>query len=125
MSAELLRRAASRLRGYGEMLPGAMADRPWRVVQSDSEDMAGVAACSDEVHADPENAIRSCDACWDMLTPHWQAARYVALMHPPVALALADHLESLAPLFAGLADDGVDDGHEAIRLARAILREES
>jgi hypothetical protein len=121
MSADLLRRAAKRLRGYGGMLPGALADRPWRVVQSDGENMDAVAACSDEVHADPENASRACDACWDMVTPHWQAARYIALMHPPVALALADWLEDEA--FICERERAVH--LFANKVARAILREEA
>lgn len=122
MSAETLRRAAKRLRGYATMLPGALADRPWRVVQSDSENMNGVAACSDHGDVEP---TRACDACWDMVTPHWQAARYVALMHPPVALFMADLLDEFADSVeqeGGIVQDSATAG--AVNVARAVLREE-
>ena len=128
MSAELLRRAATRLREHAAQLPGAMADRPWRVVQTDSENMNGVAACSDEVHLESEGASRACVACWDLLTPNWRAASYVALMHPPVALALAAWLERSAPIVASYVGteweaETENLAREPLAVARAILRE--
>ena len=109
MSAELLRRAAETLRNHAaEAVVGGRweyRDRsddpdtfPWTVYSPFAKFNAGTGFAPG-------------------------TARYMALMDLPVALALADHLEAIAPLFDGLADDGVDDGHEAIRLARAILRE--
>lgn len=128
MSADVLRRAAKVLREHAEHLPGAMADRPWRVVQSDSENMDGVAACSDEVHADPEGSSRACTACWDLVTPHWRAASYIALMHPPVALAVAAYLEASAPIVGSYVGTQWEPhterlAREPLAIARAILRE--
>lgn len=54
-------------------------------------------------------------------------ARYIALMHPPVALALAAWLETFAMNHENYIDsygpDNVAGWSEAVGLARAILRE--
>jgi hypothetical protein len=55
---------------------------------------------------------------------------YIALMHPPVALALADWLDvtaqAMADSHAADPDDPVElsDEGEAVAVARAILRED-
>ena len=114
MSAELLRRAAETLRTSAEK---ADHSQPW------CADVAYGAIRHVRRNVDRESYAEPCEHEGECGLFGMYDGPYVALMHPPVALALADHLEAIAPLFDGLADDGVDDGHEAIRLARAILRE--
>jgi hypothetical protein len=128
LAADLLRRAAARLRKRATRLPGAMADRPWRTVQSGSGNFDAVAACSDEVH--DQRPDRACTACWDMVTPHEHAAAYVTLMHPPVALALANWLDWVAERWRPASEvkhypARADLQDHAAQVARAILREES
>jgi hypothetical protein len=126
VSADILRRAAALLRERGTRLPGAMADRPWRLILTDSESLDGVAACSHHCAEDAD----CCDGCWPIETPHEFAAQYIAMMHPPVALALADWLDvtaqAMADSHAADPDDPVElsDEDEAVALARAILRED-
>jgi hypothetical protein len=132
VSAELLRKAAGRLRLRADRLPGAMADRPWRIVQTDSDSMDGVAACSDH---DPEvDLAQACVGCWVMETGHEAAAAYVVLMHPPVALALADWLDQTAAEYDDFdlmaenlrhMPDSAESRRAPTMLARAILREDS
>lgn len=54
---------------------------------------------------------------------------HVALMHPPMALALADYLEVLVEVAESETDiycpcEGHKGFHKAVNLARAILRED-
>jgi hypothetical protein len=111
MSAALLRRAAKVLRERAE---GA-TDGPWTAATDDPE-MCAVDAPSGRALVD----VLLGDS--DDRDEHPQAdadAAYIALMHPPVAIALADWLQAETPW--------VDGGHVpvmALRVARAILREE-
>lgn len=100
MSAELLRRAAKTLREHAE---AASAGR-W---EAHPDGLVWAERIGDPVSGSTEV----------------EDANYVALMHPPVALALADLLDAHIPLFAGLRIPAPDD-HEVFRLARAILRQE-
>lgn len=101
MSADLLRCAAEKLR---EHAAGARGDEPWlaageMVMCGEAEDSRYIA----EVYG---------------LADKWPNAEYIALMHPPVALALAEWLEAesrtMLPVFPPL---------RAIAVAREILRE--
>src|SRR5262245_30580428 len=106
MSTELLRRAATRLREHAQ----AATPGPWdnlddgdRLVHLDDND--GFEHVIDEPISNAANAA------------------YVALMHPPVALALADLLDEIAD-FNG-AGPGRSAGPTLLALARAVLREPS
>lgn len=116
MSGDMLRRAAEMLREHAEK---AQNQRPW---------------CPDYTWSAVRHVQRNCDfigcgkhgvdkdgECWSF---DMYDGRYVALMHPPVALALADWLDYEA------RDAELDLGSLAGRdlafaVARAILREES
>ncbi len=79
MSADLLRRAARKLREHAATARG---DNPWlaageMVMCGEAEDSRYIA----EVYG---------------LADKWPNAEYIALMHPPVALALADLLDRCA-----------------------------
>lgn len=114
MNADLLRRAAAKLRAGVTELNADWRERPWRPVLVDGESLTGVAACK-SVHAlNPEQA---CDYCWHMETYSEAVAAYIALAaHPPVALALADLLDARAGTVGG-------DRGDLEAVARAILRE--
>lgn len=95
MSADLLRRAAAELRQSSmDLLPPPWTTEADRVL---NEDRDLVADADGPVHAD-----------------------FIALMHPPVALALARLLETIA-MMPSIADP--TDMLAATELARAILRE--
>lgn len=94
MIADLLRRAAAKLREHAEKAwPGAWFSDEDTVYTVDG--VRWVADCSAAANA----------------------ANHIALMHPPVALALADWLDAEAHLYA--------PNVAAFALARAILREPS
>lgn len=102
MSAELLRRAAAKLREHAERATLA----PWQAAEHEGEWSV-------------DGDIKPADHAWlaDMRFGEQQAdAEYIALMHPPVALALADWLDSEAQLYA--------PNKVGFAVARAILREE-
>lgn len=124
MSVDLLRRAAKTLREHAEK---AQHEHPW---------------CPDYTWTAVRHVQRNCDLevdcathgddrtdCWSF---NMYDGRYVALMHPPVALALAqwlditaDNLEQFAnELVGGEVRDGdlTDVDRAAIATARAILR---
>lgn len=110
MSAELLRRAAKLVRERVEELPERIRDGIW---EQDSS----------EIYAWPDHK-------WVAEALHDEGAMvayYIELMHPPVALALADLLDRTA---AVMKDVGVETPLAArvyapdIAMARAILREE-
>lgn len=106
MSADLLRRAAEVLRKSAEVAtPG-----PWSADRGTKHNWV--------VDGDP----RSADHAWVALMMFGeceQDARYIALMHPPVALALADWLDSAARDAEEIGPDPF-----ALRAARAVLRED-
>lgn len=110
MSAELLRRAAETLRSSA----GLASEGPWQI----GPDADGEITLLGPDLGDPDEHNPD-DTC------------YVALVHPPVATALAAWLDATAEVAdANDASDGfdldaVDDTHRAaVATARAILREE-
>lgn len=112
--AETLRRAAKVLREHAEKAND------------------GEAWCANLLHGAIRHVFRNVDSesylpngCdehgSDCGRPSMYDGRYIALMHPPVALALADLFDAHVPLFEGL--DPAPD-HEVFTLTRAILREQ-
>lgn len=120
MSADLLRRAAIALRKHAH----AATDGPWDSLDggdrliSVSEDGLSYEYVVDEPMSNEANA------------------EYIALMHPPVALALADWLGRTAGQIecwlvasddvesSPVTDADIEDAYApAIRVARAVLRE--
>lgn len=124
MSAELLRRAAAKLRKYTAALPIVWHDRPWSPVFTDSESLTGVRACRKTHTADME--AYACDLCEDVETYSEGMAVFVALMQPAVALALADLLDAYARLWAAFEDEARRSyaRSELLDVARAVLRED-
>jgi hypothetical protein len=106
MSADLLRRAAAMLREHANTaIPG-----PW--VKDGGEIYntgPGGLWVGETLHS------------MDPLTTEASSA-YVVLMHPPVALALADLLDRYADV-APFAGWGSVNGERLIAVARAVLRE--
>lgn len=105
MSADVLRRAAKVLREHAMAVPGTMTG-PWFI-------RAGCIIADDGT-----------DVGMLVLKPYQPAddgplMAFVALMHPPVALALAAWLEAEADSTPANADDW-----ESVMVARAILREQ-
>lgn len=109
-SAELLRRAAEALRATAG---NDVTPAPWSVYFDASLDEHTVRG--------PNRATQIVGTFDDQDAD----AAYIALMHPPVALALADLLDTAAFVADGngLVDD--DRYKDEGALARAILREES
>lgn len=119
MSADTLRRAGALLREHAEkaddgegwcpnLLHGAIR-HVFRNVDSDSYLPNG---CDE--HG------RECGR------PSMYDGRYIAMMHPPVVLALADVLDGTAEEYDGVPSSDLADQMYAadIALARAILRED-
>lgn len=143
MSADLLLRAAAKLRKNVAILPIDWRDRPWSPVITDSESLTGVRTC-DSPHdsyavaddADPATAVDwACDGCEHFETYSEGLADYVSTLHPPVALALADWLDIaaksieariIAETHVGVPDGTIKTSDEdaAIAVARAVLRED-
>jgi hypothetical protein len=111
MSADLLRRAAKVLREHAEKaLPG-----PWDSLDNGDRFISDPGGEDDLRYIFAEPAV------------HGASANYCALMHPPVALAVAEVLEAHAE---SVEEDGpcfsmTSDVDAALTLARAILREPS
>lgn len=134
MSAELLRRAADVLRKSAV----AATAGPWVASPVDSPDALVTSAVYSYAHptGTPESevvgATRRAGRSGQGIR-QGNDARYLALMHPPVALALAAVLDSAADCEDEVeAFDDLNEGAESLvlrggllRLARAILREES
>jgi hypothetical protein len=116
VSAELLRRAATVLRERAKSATGG----PWTSAINDPE-MCAVDAPSGRALVD----VLLGDT--DDRDAHPQAdadAEYIALMHPPVALFLADLFDEVADSVeqeGGIVQDSTTAG--TIDVARAILRE--
>lgn len=131
MSADQLRRAATKLREHAEVFERS----PWKVVfwgdrgypQRVTDDRATVIAETfDGKHST------------DPVSPAASTPAYIALVHPPVALALADWLEAEARQVEGTARAALAVGSPAARVAemheirhaapyavaRAVLRED-
>lgn len=109
MSAELLRRAAKVLREHA----GYATAGPWEYVEGEMDEAISGSSADGLVYSHYGDDAGVPLAQYD--------GSYIVLMHPPVALALADLLEAHIPLFAGLLDPAPD--HEVFAVARAILRE--
>jgi hypothetical protein len=109
MSAELLRRAAEVVRHRALV---AQHERPWCPVYT----RAAVRHVERNVDLDLD-CNEHPDGCgrFDMYD-----GEYVAMIHPPVALALAAWLDDVADSTPANADDW-----ESVIVARAILREPS
>lgn len=113
MSAELLRRAAEKLREGALALPATMVGH-WRtraggVVADDGTDVGMLVV-------EPYNP-----------TDDPPLMAFIALLDPPVALALAVVLENLAAAVEGTVGDAAAESifDPEFALARAILREDS
>lgn len=114
MSSDLLRRAATKLREHANRAP----EGPW--VSLDGGDRL---VALRENREDWPNGFRY---LVDEPIPDPSIAEYFALMHPPVALALADVLEQGAGALAYAAQHGyLPSGLPAalVEVAVAILRE--
>ncbi len=111
MDIDLPRRAASKLRELATPIQPSDLGESW---------------CPEYAHAAIRHVERNVDLDIDPCPDHGDnhgmfsryAGRYVALMHPPVALALADWLDEAAKNRRGLANDA-----RALAVARAVLRE--
>lgn len=127
MTAELLRRAATKLREHGE----AATPGPWNRPAQSSDGQNVVLSrgpASGEKEAGRHKAVHitvdTHDGNWNMNLRRQDAdAAYITLMHPPVALALADVLDGIATFAAANPDLPGPQGRVLV-LARAILREE-
>jgi len=119
MSADLLHRAAARLRKDTATLPVVWHDRPWFPVFTDSESLTGVRACRKTHTVDMESD--ACDLCEDIETYSEGLAGFVAMMQPAVALALADVFESLA---GAITTAGACRDQRLEAVACAVLRED-
>lgn len=112
MSADLLRRAAAKLREHAEA--ATFPHDGWVADLADSE---VTTADGGMMIADTRE-----------LTVERPDASFIALLHPPVALALADALDSAAT-DADYAEAfprsemAIEDGSNLIAVARAVLRE--
>jgi hypothetical protein len=115
MSADLLRRAAAKLREH------ARYAGEWATVFTDSESLTGFRVCND--HQADEHDV--CDNCHDVETYSEPLAAYVVLMHTPVGRALGDVFERLAYLDRG-AVNAIDNDLMADleHLAAQVLRED-
>lgn len=124
-SADLLRRAAAVLRENAEAATSGPWTREWAF---------------DTHFVVPGSAATVADGNVSRLKRHQRAdAEYIALVHPPVALALAELLEHIAddisdeggrPVKGVMVEhDGLGmprfDWTAAVALARAVLREEA
>lgn len=119
MSAELLRRAAKLLREHALPIKPASIAESW---------------CFEYAHYAIRHVERNVDLDIDPCPDHGHdhgmfgrySGRYIALMHPPVALALADLLDECAESVeqeGGIVQDSTTVG--CVDVARAVLREES
>ena len=130
MSAETLRRAAKLLRERAEAVPPA----PWEVTNPNegTEYLPLWEVTNDEFNNPTDGDSPGLGVVID--TGGREEADYIALMHPPVALALAEWLEAAAvaldanygaeaDLLAEIDDD--QTAQHAVIVARAVLRGES
>lgn len=128
MSADLLRRAAKVLREHAEnATPG-----PWIAAEQTSDGQNFVGTVVKGTGPAVSIEVGSHDGNWTLdLDRQTADATYLALMHPPVALALAHWLDAEAEsasrfeLDTGLSGAVVLEATGAVRVARAILREAS
>lgn len=126
MAAELLRRAATALREHAERA----AAGPWNASPVDSPDGLVTSAVYSFAHptgTTESEVVGAARKARGGGIRNAHNARYIALMHPPVALALADSLDAEA---GWLDTEAVRSGSVPLTtpsatfaLARAILRE--
>lgn len=118
MNADLLRRAAKTLLAHAD---NTMGPAPWRYVQ-DPDGTEGIEAgdANDDDHGLMVYSHYTSD---DGIALGDADGLYIALMHPPVALALAAWLDAAATDLdiAMFGENAVD--RAAVATARAILRE--
>jgi hypothetical protein len=124
VSADLLRRAAAKLRAHAE----AATRGPWYRAGDHERAVS---------YGFPPNAIGYWDGEYAAQVSYNSTgdgaeadadARFMALMHPPVALALAEWLEAMAAMLDqtyGISPVEQRVDRAALLLARAILREDS
>lgn len=128
MSADLLRRAAAKLREHAEAVPEFFAP-PWHRVFTDSESLTGVRSCanhsiSGDDLTDEDKLSWACDSCEHIETYSEPLGAYVTMLHPPVALALAAAMEEVAFAVRVNPDTAHRVGYgELIACAREVLRE--
>lgn len=123
MSADLLRRAATELRRSVEGVPSFFAP-PWHPVLTDSESLTGVRSCSDHFNtAAGPTAEWACDNCEHIETYSEGLASYIAALHPPVALALADLLDAMVGFKDSTGLQLPEGPGTLMAVARAVLRE--
>jgi hypothetical protein len=117
MSEELLRRAATKLR---EQARDTQQDHPWCPVSL----RASIRHMNRNVDLDIDCPVHGDEWCGE---PGRYDGEYIALMHPPVALALADLLDAHADAAEQWPthNDTPDKALSALILAREILREDS
>lgn len=137
MSADLLRRAAKTLREHAK----AASPAPWDHVDYHgySADQSTFMGCGSIISMHPDTMGGDIAAPNGDCYPRggyspFEDMAYIALVHPPVALALADWLDETAAEIASYAEnfaEGVertDDitavDESALKVARAILREQ-
>lgn len=113
MSADLLRRAAVKLREHAE----AATPGPWEV---DHEVMWFTLRTRAPVEYGYQADIIDVHTPADVLA--WPDFDFLALMHPPVALDLAELLDGYADTAPFAGWDG-RHGERLIALARSVLRE--
>jgi len=116
MSSDLLRRAAAKLREHAE----AASPGPWRTHDTWLDWGGHTATVLRGAEGQPSiDGVAwlptFADDPWDGKRNVWNDAEYIALMHPAVALALAEWLESEAALLGFLGGTAV---------AHAVLRED-
>jgi hypothetical protein len=120
MGADLLRRAADKLR---KAVDGRTAGE-WFPVITDSESSTGVGICQDHAPSGVDPGW-VCDECHVVETYSEALADYIALMHPPVGLALADAMDAVARVVRYNEHSVARVGYgELIAAARAVLRED-
>lgn len=131
MSADLLRRAAGLLRQRAE---GA-SPAPWDHVDYHgyNDQPSTFMGCGSIVSMHPDTMGGDIAAPNGDLYPRggyspFEDMQYIALMHPPVALALATWLDAHAELWERwpktLDSTGDDPSQAALAVARAVLRED-
>lgn len=112
MSADLLRRAAKVLREHAD---NDLTTGPWGAAHHTPTDEHWVRGMFGATVA----------VCGEGYTVAPRDAAYIALMHPPVALALADWLEVQAEYVEEAQPGTAGPQHHAFAVARTILREDA
>lgn len=125
MSADQLRRAAKVLREHAEAASRDMGTSAWKVAELTEQEREN-GQITPEGRPYPQEITNDravlIAQCFEGGVPTF--APYIALMHPPVALALADWLDVIADDMERNAELPGVGWNQAEALARAILREE-